>query len=196
MKKFDVYCRRDKFDNKLYAHIYNRGSVAESGSLPFRQLLAKIDWDGNDDWYDWCYNHSDAKISDDIEDLVRVFRPVLPVFAPNVDDLLSRVKKYWDRYVDFHFLHGFGEPLIDFSSGCFTCDGLYTMDQPITWSKKSDFPMDHSNLCEVFLQRDNLVKIHGIADALYDLGFTLVFNSKFEFSVSNNFPTWEPHFEF
>lgn len=195
MKKFDVYCWRDKFDCKLYAHIYNRGPVAESGSLPDRELLAKIDWFDNDEWYYWCFNHADGNYNFNDDDLVRVFRPVLPVFAPYVDDLLIRVKNYWNKYVDFRSSHGFGEPLIDFSNGSYTCEGLYTIHQPLTWSKKSDFPLDYSNI-EVLWHRDNLVKIHGIADALHELGFTLVFNSKFEFSVVNNFPTWEPYYEY
>ena len=191
-KKYDIYIADGK------ANIYPRGEVAECGDLPEGKPLQVMGED--EDWYDWCSD--DCGWKNMADDTIRVCRRVLSVNADYARDLEKAAQKIMDLYVREGKECGWGDLEIDRSGMTYTFrrsanwkdePTLYTFGQRLSWSNQDG--MDFGKQ-EHLWARDNLVRLHGMADAAHELGLDIVFDSDFKVHVMGASPSWEAKYEY
>ena len=189
-KKYDIYMKDGT------ASIYPRGEIAECGDLPDGKPLKVMDEGG--DWYDWCMEDCGGRMDDDA---VRVCRLRLSIDAAFARDLEKKAQELMDRYIRDGKGDGWGELEIDHSGMNYTYRNSanwkdepirYTFDQPLKWT--NDCRIDTGNVDHMWT-RDLLVRLHGMADAAYELGLTITFDSEFKIHVMGAFAEWQPKYE-
>lgn len=187
--KFDVY--KDKDDKVL---VYKQGSVSDCGELPEGKPLYESTTDG--DWRDWCDARSDWKD----RDRIRVCELVGTFPAKFVNDLNERAQALLDRYIAEGKEAGWGELGFNFDDVSRTYrrsanwkdePTYYTVDQPLKWTNKKDEPITGFPL----RVRDNLVRLLGMADGVYELGVSIVFDEQFKIHVFGVDEKWVTSFD-
>ena len=190
-KKYDIYMKDGT------ARIYPRGEIAECGDLPDGKPLRVME--EADDWYDWCVENSDGCMDYDV---VRVFRLRLSIDAAFARDLEKKAQEVMDRYIREGKALGWGELEIDRSGMTYTYRASanwkedpirYTFDQPLKWTNGDRIDTGNVDHCWT---RDHLVRLHGMADAAYELGLTITFDSYLKIHVMGAFAEWQQKYEY
>ena len=190
-KKYDVYFKDGT------ASIYPRGEIAECGDLPDGKPLKVMDEDG--EWYDWCMEDCGGRMDDDS---VRICRLRLSIDAAFARDLEKKAQEVMDRYIREGKAHGWGDleivhigmNYIYRNSANWKNEPIrYTLNQGLKWTNGG--LLDTSNRNHMWT-RDNLVLLHGMADAAHELGLEITFDSDFNIHVMGAFAEWQPKFEY
>ena len=183
--KYDVYI--DEVSGT--AEIYIRGDVPGCGLKPDGKPVFSCEASSTD-WSEWLDNHTDWR--DDCAR--RVFRLRCSFPKSFVKDLEAKAQRKLDAYREGGKSLGCGELKIDRSWTTHTCRASanwkeeptrYTFDQHLKW----DNPLDMSK-AETLSVWDEYISLLGMADAVYELGFTLTFDSDFRVHLMNAHAEW------
>ena len=190
MERYDVY-----FTDDGSVLIYERGDLGTCGMLPDYEPVHKTSSDG--DWEDWLDEHTDWRD----EKRVRVCHKRVMVNASFIKDLVTKAQMLFDRYREEGARLGWGELSIDTGWTIHTYRGSadwknepvrYTFDQRLAWS---NLPKSFDST-EALWARDNFVRLVGMSDAAYELGFHLVFDKDFKVYAVGLETTWETEYEY
>ena len=190
MKNYDVYIVGDK------AYIYERGTVDSTGELPKTDPIHVMNED--EDWYVWCIENGAGAMD---RDSVRVCRKTVTIPYSYIQDLCKVAQDLFDQYRKEGKCLGWGDLEIDKSGIIHTLrqsaawkdePTLYTIFQPIKWN--GNRPNLSEMSCREHTVENFIIKLHGMADAIWELGFNLVFDDDFKFQIKGAFGLWNTEF--
>lgn len=191
--KYDVYI------NGSSAKVFARGIIDDDGFLPDAKPLFECPRD-SDEWFNWCEQNNLSNS----DDAIRKCELVCQYNAEFVNDILEKAQGLFNRYRSEGAEAGWGELAIDFSGMSYTYrrsaawkdePTYYTFEQSLKWTNKK-FAQDESLTGFALRARDNLVQLWGMADALYELGLSLVFDKDFKLHIFGAQKGWKTSYVF
>ena len=184
--KYDVYINGVSGT----AEIYIRGDVPDCGLKPDGKPVLSCEASSTD-WSEWLDNHTDWR--DDCARRVFRLRCSFPVGF--VRELEERAQRKLDEYRAEGARLGWGELKIDESWTKHTYRASanwkeeptrYTFEQQLKWDNA---PKSFGEV-DALLARDSYVQLLGMADAVWELGFYLTFDSDFRIHLMNAHAEW------
>ena len=189
-KRYDAYITDE---GKVL--VYERCSIGEYGELPDGKPVHESDKDG--DWEEWIAEHADWRD----EKGVRVFKRKAMLDASFVKDIEKKAQILLDAYRSRGKELGWGELSIDTSWTVYTYRASanwkdepirYTFDQRLKWENPPSSFAD----TDALFARDEYVRLVGMADAAYELGFHIVFDVDFKVYVVGTQFAWQAEYQF
>lgn len=186
MKRYDCYIN----DVANVAQIFERGDIEECGLMPCDRKPVFECEATSSDWSEWLDDNTDWR--DD--NARRILRRRISIPARFVSDLEKLAQSIMDDWREAGKACGWGELHIDRRYTTYTYRAsadwkneptLYTFDNVFTW----DGIQDMTNAEDRRARRLH-TRLAGMADAVHELGMTLVFDSDFKVRIMGAFAEW------